>query len=206
MKIELKNISYNKALSESAPCFSAELYINDYHAAEVSNRGRDFVHYIRHSSDKGKALLEQAENYLGTLPAAGDELLAKSLGTQMLMSNHIDHLLDHYFQQKEEIKFKNKVDKISKNAIVFGNIKGRVDIIQYMIPMTQLLSSEGGPATVEEKIKNEVLPTMRDGDKVFNTNIPESILKAAGLSENQYNKYIEEPLSRKNRHKRAQKL
>lgn len=67
------------------------------------------------------------------------------------------------------------------NGIVYGEPNRLFNSLSYSIPLVQVLAHPKDPQTILKIITDEVLPKLNDGNKLLNTNIPESIIKAAGL-------------------------
>lgn len=55
--------------------------------------------------------------------------------------------------------------------------------IVYSVPMVQVLANPKGIQTVLKTIADKIVPKLKDGNIILNTNIPESILKAAVLKD-----------------------
>lgn len=72
MKIELRNVTHNKRLSEETECFAATLWIDGVKAGEVSNRGHGGAHEFRGDH----AAWQRLDAYAKTLPEVdlGDDL------------------------------------------------------------------------------------------------------------------------------------
>src|SRR3546814_2179003 len=68
MKIALKNIHYDRHLSEETHAFVANLYINGFKAGVASNQGHGGNTDYHPTDKKGRKLIEEAENYCRNLP------------------------------------------------------------------------------------------------------------------------------------------
>lgn len=90
MKIELKNISINKRLSEETTCFVANIYVDGKKAGEASNRGNGGctdVYFLDHNLQK------QVEEFCKTL--------YKQEPCDSYLMGHIDNLVFDYMDKKE---------------------------------------------------------------------------------------------------------
>lgn len=189
MKIELKNIKHSPSLSEETEAFTANLYINDVHAGYAKNNGHGGSTDYYHADEKGRDLIREAEEHCLSLPdkqyPAAYGMDAYSL--KMNLEHFIDDLLSSHLQEKENKKFDNKINKAMINGIVYGLPNdSSVSIVAFKIPLSQLLTLPVGPDSITNAIIKNVLPDIKPGEIILNTNIPEQILKDAGLKEGQY--------------------
>lgn len=188
MKIELKNIKHSPSLSEETEAFTANLYINEVLAGYAKNNGHGGSTDYYHADEKGRDLIREAEQYCLGLPEkqypAAYGMEAYSL--KMNLEHFIDDLLSSHLQEKENKKFDNKINKAMINGIVYGLPNESVSIVAFKIPLSQLLALPVGPDSIKNAIIKSVLPDLKPGEKILNTNIPEQILKDAGLKEGQY--------------------
>jgi hypothetical protein len=188
MKIELKNIKHSPSLSEETEAFTANLYINEVHAGYAKNNGHGGSTDYYQVDEKGRDLIREAEQYCLGLPEkqypAAYGMEAYSL--KMNLEHLIDDLLSSHLQEKENKKFDNKINKAMINGIVYGLPNESVSIVAFKIPLSQLLALPVGPDSIKNAIIKSVLPDLKPGEKIINTNIPEHILKDAGLKEDQY--------------------
>lgn len=188
MKIELKNIQHSPSLSEETEAFTASLYINDTLAGYAKNTGQGGSTDYYHSDEKGRDLIREAEVYCLGLPEkhfpAGRFMEAFSI--PMNLEHFIEDLLDKYLQAKENKKFDARINKAMVNGIVYGLPNDSASVVAFKMPLSQLLALPIGPDSIKKAIIKSVLPDLKPGEKILNTNIPEQILKDAGLKEGQY--------------------
>lgn len=170
MKIELKNIHHSPQLSEETHAFTANLYINGTHAGYAKNDGRGGATHYHAKDEKGKLLIRNSEKFCAALN----------------LEQHIDDLLNNYLQKKELARFNTKLNAAMLKGLVFGIPDHSFQGFLYPIPIRQILAQPKGPATILGDLITKVLPLLTDDNKLLNTNIPESILKAAGLKEELY--------------------
>lgn len=190
MKIELKNIKHSPSLSEETEAFTADLYINGALAGYAKNNGHGGSTDYYQANEKGRDLIRNAEEHCLSLPdkqyPAAYGMEAYSL--KMNLEHFIDDLLSSHLQEKENKKFDNKINKAMVNGIVYGVPNESVSVIAFKIPLSQLLALPVGPDSIKNAIIKDVLTDIKPGEKILNTNIPEQILKDAGLKEGQYMK------------------
>lgn len=188
MKIELKSIYHSIQLSEETEAFTANLYINGVHAGYTKNEGHGGNTYYQPKNEKGRELIRQAEEYCKTLPPIeypADKYM-EAFSIDMNLEHYIDDLLNKYLEKKETAKFNAKLNKTMLKGIVYGVPDQSFGAITFNIPLVKVLAHPKGPQTVLQTITDKILPKLKDGNILLNTNIPESIIKAAGLKEEQY--------------------
>lgn len=66
-KLELRNISRNEALSEETHCYSAKLFLDGVHIADVGNHGHGGPDHV-HARKGHETALAKVEAYFKTLP------------------------------------------------------------------------------------------------------------------------------------------
>lgn len=66
--LELRNISYNRALSEETNCYSAKLYLKGVHIADVCNRGCGGPDDLRTTKGHDEKELEPIDAFFKALP------------------------------------------------------------------------------------------------------------------------------------------
>jgi len=191
MKIDLKNINYSKTLSESAYAFTAKVYIDGKYVADASNRGKAIVNDIDPRETKDREILQRAESYCAKL--AGENAPdGYALNGYLNLSQHIDDLMLDHLNRKEDLRIQRDINKHMQTGLVFGNIQSEYYIIDLELPMTKIVSFPRGIEVLKGKIERQVIPDLKPGDQLLNTNIPEHILKDVGLKPDQYMKPVVE--------------
>lgn len=187
MKIELKKIQYYSRQSEETNAFNADLYIDGKKVGEASNYGHgDPINYGSYT-DEGKKAIKEAEDYCKALPPEKFTNGDRSYSIDMSLENYIGRIIDDYVNQKELQKFRNLVDKKCMDGIVVGKPDQQIiAAYKYKISLLQILCKPKGGETITDALKREIIPLLKDGNIVLNKNIPEHILKAAGLTKGQY--------------------
>ncbi|MET7000721.1 hypothetical protein [Chitinophaga defluvii] len=185
MKIELKSIDYNKSLSESAYAFAAKIYIDGKYIADVSNRGRDMVNTIEPIKPESVAVLKQAEKFCAShygqrQPAEQD------LTAYLYLEQYVDALMLEHLNRKNDQKMDKEIKIRMLNGLVYGNKEGTCEIIRFKYSMQEILASSNGPEVLLQKLREEVLPELKKGDKLLNTNVPEALILQAGFKPDQY--------------------
>lgn len=188
MDIELRNIKYSQFLSRETEAFTSNLYINNVHAGIAENEGHGGPTHYYHINDKGRELIKLAEAFCLELPAKVYPA-SKVMGVfalDMNLEHYIDDLLESHLQKKEQAKFDKKLNKTMEKAIMYGIPGESFQGIGYKSTITELLATEKGVELIKNTIAKDILKNLKDGNIVLNTNIPEVILKDAGLKRDQY--------------------
>jgi hypothetical protein len=186
MKIELKNIHHSPSLSEETEAFTANLYINDIHAGYAKNQGHGGPTDYDWHDERGRKLIAEAEAYCKALPPEKFEMDGKQHFFEMNLEQFIDNLLSRHLDEKELQKFRKKIDKAMEFGIVIGVPDQSFGVLKFKSPIDMILVHPKGADILKDTIVNKVLPSLKEDEKILNTNIPETILKGAGLSERQY--------------------
>lgn len=189
MKIELKNIRHFETLSEETNAFTASVYIEGKRVGTAENTGKGGETFVRANDNRGRDLIDRAETYFKGLPpkhypgSGGSE----GFSLQLTLSSYIDDLLTEHLIQKDLDALQAKLKKAMEKGIVFGVPDGNGWYIQtYAVPFSEVLNHPNAPNIIANTIAKKIFSDLKDGVKILNTNIPESILKMAGLSSNQY--------------------
>jgi len=186
MKIELKNIHFSESLSEETNAFTANLYIDGINAGYTKNQGHGGPTDYHHHDEQGRALIAQAEEYCKKLPPGKFMSGGKEHTYDMDLEQLIDDLLGKYLEERELQKFRKKIDKAMEFGIVVGIPDQSFGVLKFKSPIATILMHTKGPDVLKDTIANRVLPDLKDGKMVLNTNIPEQILIIAGLNDKQY--------------------
>lgn len=186
MKIELKTIHYNDQLSEETAAFSANLYINGYKAGTASNHGRGGATNYTPFDEKGRALIKEAEAYCKSLPPDKYTVGEEEHQLDMDLELYIDNLLQDYLRKKDLQQFRKKFEKYAENHIVIGVQDQSFRTLRLKFPVDLILVHPNGESVLADVIREKIIPDLKENEKVLNTNIPEKVLKNAGLSSDQY--------------------
>ncbi|RZJ92819.1 MAG: hypothetical protein EOO20_00455 [Chryseobacterium sp.] len=188
MKIELKNIHHSVQLSEETEAFTANLYIKGIHAGYAKNNGTGGPTDYYHENEKGRELIREAEAYCRTLPDKQypKDRYMEAFSVPMNLENYIDDIVNRYIEKKEQASFAKKMDKAMERGIVFGIAGESFTTLAFTSPFAKVLSHPKATEIITNAIVNKVLPDLKDGNIILNTNIPESILREAGLKKEQY--------------------
>ena len=193
MKIELKKIKHSPSLSEETEAFTAELYIEEKRAGIASSRGQggntDYTAY----DDAGRELIKMAEAYCKTLPDKkfrGEDM--EDLTYPMDLEQFIDDLLYGYLEEKDLRLFNRKLERATEKGIMYGVPDDSFSGITFKTTLQDILAHPAQRQSLIGTINKKVLPHLRDGNILLNTNIPEDILHDAGLRPDQYRKPVPE--------------
>jgi len=186
MKIELKNIHFSQQLSQETNAFSANLYINNIKAGAASNHGYGGATDYLPFDDEGRKLIQEAEAHCKTLPPDKFTIDGKEYAIDMNLENYIDQLLNDHLRQKDLQQIRSKANRASEKAIVVGIPDQSFKTLGLKFPVDMLLIHPKGPDILKDILIKRVAPNLKDGEIIMNTNIPEKILREAGLNEKQY--------------------
>lgn len=182
MNIELKNIKYSASLSRETNAFTANLYIEDKRVGTVINDGHGGNTSYQADNKEAWDIIRQAENYCKALPEKQypkDEY-SEAFSFPMDLETYIDDLLTEYLVKKD-------LEKHQKKGVLFGVPNALTWTLQpFTRPLKDVLAHPNGAEIIANSIAKNIYKNLKDGVMILNTNIPESILKMAGLSNEQY--------------------
>ncbi|KPH13332.1 hypothetical protein [Chryseobacterium sp. ERMR1:04] len=205
MKIELKNIQYSEALSEETNAFAANLYIEGKKAGTASNRGHGGSTDYQAVDENGKKLIAKAETYCKSLPSEKFKSGGKDYMFEMNLENYIDKLLDKYLQAKDLKRFQKRIEKEMERGIVVGIPDKSYSVWRFKMPLANYLKNASGLQIIKMALINEIIPSLTKDKIIMNTNIPEKLLKEAGLKENHYAKIVYKDSSQRADNKKTQR-
>ncbi|TAN14749.1 MAG: hypothetical protein EPN37_11520 [Chitinophagaceae bacterium] len=209
MKIELKGIHYSAQLSEETSAFSANLYINGYKVGTASNHGHGGATNYTPFNEKGRQLIKEVEAYCKSLPPEKYTVGGEERQLDMNLELYIDDLLTDHLKKKNLQQFRKKLKKYTTNHIVIGIPDQSFRTLRLKFPIDLLLTHPQGESVLTDIMKEKIIPFLKENEKILNPNIPEKILKNAGLSENQYippKTGIQEDERQKNAHRKGESL
>jgi hypothetical protein len=123
MKLELKAIRYHERLSEETSCYTADLYCNGVHIANVGNRGQGGPDEVHPVSAASRTAVDQAEAYCKTLPNRSSEYFPD--GWPMDLEGWCGEQLDAYLANKDFTKaIASKVLMIEDGKLMESKFRG----------------------------------------------------------------------------------
>lgn len=185
MEIELKNIHYSPTLSEDSNAFTANLYVNRKKVCEVSDDGNGGEISFTQEDPKYSQLLKEAEEWCKTLPDWIEPHPSNSeepYRVKMTLEIYVGQLLEKHLQAKEQ----QKMERAMIQSLLYGKPGEYYGKIGFKFSMAQILGQPNGHKIMVNTLKKYILPKLTDEVMFMNTNIPEDILKEAGLKEGQY--------------------
>lgn len=176
MNIELKKMHISIPQYEDSIKFHADLIINGKHVGVASNDGNGGDCSYSAKDAAGGKLIKEAEAYFKGLPPLN---LAGS-GEEPVM---MERSLEYYISELSYNYYNQKVlNRQMLRGIVFGQ-NGIHQWLEFKKPISQFLKNPNGVAFLKQIMENQVIPQMKDGDILFNTNLPPSVIEK--LSEKQ---------------------
>lgn len=186
MKIEIKDIHYSEALSKDTNAFSASLYIDGVLVGIAENNGYGGETNYHATDPKYTGIIQEAEIYCNGLPKVKSPYVdedGKSKEFEQTLASYIDGLVEHYLEKKNADNLKRH----EKKKLLYGNLKsGQVFYIVFKRSLAGILAHPNGEEALATNIRNLVLPNLKEGMKMLNHNLPESVYQKAGLGKHQY--------------------
>ncbi|MFP3596881.1 hypothetical protein [Chryseobacterium sp. SIMBA_029] len=190
MKIELKNIQYSEALSEETPAFAANLYIEGKKAGVASNHGHGGPTDYWADDENGKLLIEKAESFCKSLPSEEFKSGDKTYSIKMNLENYLDELIGKYLLDRDIKRFNKRIEKEMERGIVVGIPDTFYSVWRFKMPLPNYLKNASGLEFIKSALIKQIIPTLKEGKIILNTNVPEKVFREAGLSEQQYAKQV----------------
>ena len=163
MKIELKNIKFSEFMSEETNAFVCDVFINGVKSAYAKNDGHGGCTFYNAYEGK-RELVEQAEKFCLGLPPIN----SYGMELKMNLEFKIDLLFEEWLKEKDEAKFKKKLEKDCLKGICVKTING-YSLIQWKgHTLESILQHPQGKLTIKTKL-NEL---KKEGKEVLNKNLP----------------------------------
>ncbi|MFC6100833.1 hypothetical protein [Olivibacter domesticus] len=191
MKIEIRNIVKRQ---EPFPDIKiaprkGELYINNIHVGGIIF-GKGFTTCLEVKDTQGVHLIKQAGDYLRQLPAVLVHPEAENTSSKYFypsLENEIDRQLSEYREKEAaQQELTEMVASKQDRAILTGAPEKACKMVVLTTPIALMLTFPTLRHQLIALIQQKVLRQMQEGDRLLNTNIPLSVLKAAGLKPSQY--------------------
>lgn len=181
MNIELRSLSIHDRLSQETVAFTASLYIDKRKVGYARNSGEggptDYGPDNYHDN-VCKSLIKEAEDYCKSLAALD---LGEYGKIPMNMEHYIDQLVDDFWQEKENKRFKKTMAIHEIDSILTG-VPGQPSYTRiklgshkYKPTIANALETEAGRTALKNyivKIKTELTPP----ECILNKNIPDDLL------------------------------
>jgi len=189
MEIILKNIYVSERLSKKTMSFQATLYINGYKVGVVSNEGQGGAMLYHPLEDKGNMLIREAEVWCRQLPPIVFEdtiIDGKPMTIPMELEIYLDDMITAWLEQKDQVKFRRKMEKEMPTAILFGIPGKTFRVLKYRTPIACMIRFNKGVERLRLDIHKLVMPLLQENEKILNTNIPERIVKKLGVEDGKW--------------------
>jgi hypothetical protein len=171
MEITLKDIRFNAGLSDDSNAFSATLYINGKKVGKASDDGHGGETNYRATELGGWKLIREAEAWCKELPP----LVYETTNVPMNLGLYIADIVFVHLQQKETDRIQRSIEKKMSNCILFGSPPHQLFWLKFKTPI------ETGRQVLKKAIQERVLPELKVGQKILNTNFGPEFLKMLGI-------------------------
>ncbi|NLU91399.1 hypothetical protein [Chitinophaga sp. Ak27] len=168
MKVELKNIKMRVPQYEDSIQFHADLFINSKRAGAASNDGNGGSCSYEGYSPEGKKLIQDAEAYFKSLPPIN---LADPGEDLLLIEQSLEHRIS---ELSYDLYNKKELSRMLLRGFVFGQ-NGVRQWLEFKKPISHFMKSQGGEDFLKRTLEAEVIPLMKEGDALFNTNLPATV-------------------------------
>jgi hypothetical protein len=173
MKIELSKIEVYDALSQETIAFSANVYIDKQLVAKASNDGRGGMTRLDAVSAEAHAVLGRAEEWVKEQPPVG-KFPPRNL------ADYVDKALEPYLEKLDRADFLRDIKKMGNKNLLYGKPYDDMTIVPLVKPIHTLKLTKGGIILLEDKIRANVLPHLKEGQLILNLNLPPEIKTRIG--------------------------
>ncbi|MFC6100831.1 hypothetical protein [Olivibacter domesticus] len=180
MKIEVKNILFPAPKKGgSSLSFRAKLYINDVHVAACINYGRGEPTILLKKGTPCLPLILQAQLHCAHIqPSRTNQNMAYT-GELPHLRAFIDERVHNFYQHLQ--KFQQAVTALQKESIVIGIPGKNLTTVLFPSPIQRMCNNFLEWQQLTVLLLTQVLPKMKEGELILNTNIPKVVLVQAGL-------------------------
>jgi len=186
MEIKLKKIYVSEQLSDETTAFVADLYINNVKIGRAENEGRGGPTNYSTTTEEGRKLIREAEEWCKTLPplVSKDIIIDnKPFTMPMSLELFIDNILSEHVRQMDIRRFQRKMERDMTDGIVFGVPDQEYRKFKFKVPIALILKRETGIKVLQSLIHERVLPLLKEGEMILNTNIPADIVQRLAIPE-----------------------
>jgi len=182
MKIELKNFHINERMSEETIMFQADLFINGKKAGYAENLGRGGPTDYHAYDAAGRQLIEEAEKYCASLPdlkrTHQNGGKTEEYTVKMTLEEFIDDLLLKKLKEMDD----KELEKKMANSLLWGapDAPGYTQL-RFNKPIATILATPKHREQFKDVLKRKVIPNLKEGDKILNTNIHPDELVSLGI-------------------------
>ncbi len=101
----------------------------------------------------------------------------KNISIPQSLENYIDTIVSNYQKEKFIKNFNRKLSKHAEYNIVYGIPNKHYTRYSLPLPIRDMLETMNGKVAIVEAIQG-IVPKLKNGEKILNTNIPEEFLPA----------------------------
>lgn len=184
MNIEVKKISISDSLSEETLAYTANVYIDGKLSGAARNSGNGGATDISPFDVEGAQRIRAAEKWVASQP----EVIVKSKSPDTAdfvykqdLADYVDSIVFAYDDKRNMEKHNRKAEKAMKDGIIFGLPDKEFAGNKFSSSIEDILKQPNGQDVLLKSINKNILPHLRDGDLILNTNLPKELMDKVGL-------------------------
>jgi hypothetical protein len=130
--------------------------------------------------DKGKLMILEAAAWCRKLaPVVFPDTIidGKPMTVPMDLDIYVDNIITAWLTQKDLVKFRRKMEKEMRTAILFGIPEKAFRVMRYNMPIDTMIRYCKGIERLRTDIHKLVIPLLGEGEKILNMNIPLAVIK-----------------------------
>jgi hypothetical protein len=202
MEINLRGIYVSEQLSNESTAFRAGLYIDNIKAGVAENEGQGGSTTYTSGDEEGRKLIAAAETWCKTLPQFVSKDFVednKPFTMQMDLELYLNNLVQEHIQLMDIRRIQRRMNRDMEDAILFGDREKGYRLVRFKAPIDTILRREGCIKMLYSLIHERVLPNLKAGERILNTNIPPEVIRKLDIPAD---KIVETPAEREGKKKK----
>lgn len=184
MLIRLNNIYLCEQLSERCVAFHAELYVRNGKAGVAENKGYGGPTLYSSQTEEGRKLIQEAEEWCKSCPPLVSRDIVveeKPFTIPLTLELFLDQLVAEYLHEMDSRRLRRRMMLDMSDGILFGVPGSGYSKFTFKAPIAAILAGEAGIKMLESLIHEKVLPHLRDGERILNTNLSADIIEKLNI-------------------------
>lgn len=180
MTIKLTNIYVREDPSLKNVAFHADLVINGGNAGKVENNGLGDSTLFEAKTEDGKRLIKEAEEWCKGLPPVVSKDIVmddEPFSIPMSLELYVNEAMADHLKKLERRRNQKKMDVDMREGILYGTPDGGYQIIRFKVPIEMIIAKTAGIEMLGSLIQKKVLPLLKDGERILNTNLSRELLE-----------------------------
>jgi hypothetical protein len=181
MKVRLHKIYVSEELGIDSVAFHADLYINGTRVGTAENIGDGQATIYGGTTEESRRLIKEGEEWCKCLAPLTSRFILidnKPISISMNLGLFIDNLIAEHVAELDKRRYQKKMELDMVDAVLFGSPEPEIRYRSHklMVSIPTILTKDLGIMALQALIHEKILPDLKDGEKILNTNIPYDLL------------------------------